>query len=71
MKGWDWKTFPDLPHYQLKLGQPVAQVRELLETGQPAQAFAQTDPPCSWASATAYIWPTISFRGLGVSSVEP
>jgi len=37
--GGDWKSFPDPPHYQLKVGIPVAQVRELFEAGEGAQAF--------------------------------
>jgi peptidoglycan L-alanyl-D-glutamate endopeptidase CwlK len=37
--GGDWPTFPDPPHYQLKLNLTVTQVRNLFEAGEAAQAF--------------------------------
>ncbi|MFZ5669867.1 MAG: M15 family metallopeptidase [Pseudomonadota bacterium] len=33
--GGDWKSFPDAPHYELKTGKTVAQLRALLEAGKP------------------------------------
>jgi peptidoglycan L-alanyl-D-glutamate endopeptidase CwlK len=33
--GGDWKSLPDVPHYQLRTGRSVADTRRLFETGRP------------------------------------
>lgn len=33
--GGDWASFPDAPHYELKTGKSVSELRALLEAGQP------------------------------------
>jgi peptidoglycan L-alanyl-D-glutamate endopeptidase CwlK len=38
--GGDWRTLHDAPHYQLKLGLTLADLREVFEGGTPGQAFA-------------------------------
>jgi len=54
--GGNWTTFKDMPHYQLKTGLGLGQVRALFESGKPytsqnANALALAAPPAGAAKA--------------------